>query len=320
LSQPTSYLPYGVEQTSTLNGQVKFGTYLRDGNSSTLGLDYADQRYYNPWYGRFNTPDPGGVKTANAADPGSWNRYAYTRGDPINNFDPTGTDPCSADGFLDAGCYDPCANDFDPSVDPYNSQCGGGSGPGYWSQAAIGAAIAAVAAQAAAEQQSAQQMTCSVSLWERPVSAAPGFDHTYLDVIDASGNFTVEGGPTGPGIFGYLVGTVAEVGIGQPLGNTNPGGPGNTEIGPAYTGPNACLDAQSIVADAENYNASGNWVKYNPVAGVGIGPIGIVLLGTLGYNSNSFASTLVNQVGLTNYFGFSGNISTPGWGLTVPGL
>jgi hypothetical protein len=36
-------------------------------------------------------------------------------------------------------------------VDPYNSQCGGGSGPGYWSQAAIGAAIAAVAAAAEME-------------------------------------------------------------------------------------------------------------------------------------------------------------------------
>jgi RHS repeat-associated protein len=97
LSQPTSYLPYGVDQTSTPNGQVKFGTYLRDGNSSTLGLDYADQRYYNPWYGRFNSPDP--FKGGNAADPSSWNKYAYTRGDPINSFDPTGTDPCSADGL-----------------------------------------------------------------------------------------------------------------------------------------------------------------------------------------------------------------------------
>ena len=89
-----SYLPYGVEQTSTPNGQTKFGTYLRDGNSSTLGADYADQRYYNPWYGRFNTPDP--MKGGNAADPASWNKYAYTRGDPVNRFDPSGLDDIPA--------------------------------------------------------------------------------------------------------------------------------------------------------------------------------------------------------------------------------
>src|SRR5581483_3887662 len=85
-----SYLPYGVEQTSTPNGQTKFGTYLRDGNSSTLGADYADQRYYNPWFGRFNTPDPGGIKTASPANPTSWNRYGYVNGDPVNFHDPTG--------------------------------------------------------------------------------------------------------------------------------------------------------------------------------------------------------------------------------------
>jgi RHS repeat-associated protein len=217
-----SYLPYGVEQTATPNNQTKFGTYLRDGNSSTLGLDYADQRYYNPWYGRFNTPDPGGVKTSNPADPGSWNRYAYTRGDPINNFDPTGTDPCSADGFLDAGCYDPCANDFDPSVDPYNSQCGGGSGPGYWGPAAIGAAIAAVAAAAAQEAAAAEAPAppqCSISLEERPVGGIAGkvgAQHTYLylqgpaDLLPSQGSETVEGGPDFIGLpIGYLMGFVS---------------------------------------------------------------------------------------------------------------
>src|SRR5581483_6510423 len=89
-AQPISYLPYGVEQTSTPNGQVKFGKYLRDANSSTLGADYADRRYYDPWFGRFNTPDPSGMSAADPANPISWNRYAYVNGDPVNGSDPSG--------------------------------------------------------------------------------------------------------------------------------------------------------------------------------------------------------------------------------------
>ncbi len=99
-AQPMSYLPYGVEQTSTPNGQIKFGTYVRDGNNGsggTLGADYADQRYYNPWFGRFNTPDPS--SGSNAADPASWNKYAYTRGDPVNRADPSGLADFSVTGY-----------------------------------------------------------------------------------------------------------------------------------------------------------------------------------------------------------------------------
>ena len=44
------------------------------------------------------TPDGG--KGARAGDPQSWNRYAYTRGDPVNRADPRGTDDCEADACL----------------------------------------------------------------------------------------------------------------------------------------------------------------------------------------------------------------------------
>ena len=52
---------------------------------------YAYQRYYNSGMGRFWSPDPGGIKTAVPSDPSSWNRYAYTEGDPVNFIDPDGT-------------------------------------------------------------------------------------------------------------------------------------------------------------------------------------------------------------------------------------
>jgi RHS repeat-associated protein len=126
-----TYLPYGTEQTPTADGRVKFGTYFRD--STSPAQDYADQRYYNPWYGRFNTPDPIGSKAAAPSNPSSWNMYAYTGGDPVNRNDPMGTydDGPSleapsgwdwgggggggCDPFWDAWCGDPCGNSFLPN-------------------------------------------------------------------------------------------------------------------------------------------------------------------------------------------------------------
>ena len=60
-------------------------TYFRDlpGGSQ----DYADQRYYNANYGRFWTPGPKGMGTADPKDPGSWNRYSYAYNDPLNDSD-----------------------------------------------------------------------------------------------------------------------------------------------------------------------------------------------------------------------------------------
>jgi RHS repeat-associated protein len=84
------FYPYGDEITSTSNDREKFATYTRD---SYTGLDYADQRYYASTYGRFNTPDPYMAAAKGANDPttpGSWNRYAYVQGDPINGHDSRG--------------------------------------------------------------------------------------------------------------------------------------------------------------------------------------------------------------------------------------
>jgi RHS repeat-associated protein len=79
------FYPYGVERPSaTANGTEKFTGYFRDAET---GLDYADQRYQSPGTGRFMTPDRMG---GNPADPGSWNKYAYVGGDPVNFIDPEG--------------------------------------------------------------------------------------------------------------------------------------------------------------------------------------------------------------------------------------
>jgi hypothetical protein len=47
-------------------------------------------RKYDPGNGRFSTPDPLGLGAVKMGDPGTWNRFAYVQGDPVNYVDPTG--------------------------------------------------------------------------------------------------------------------------------------------------------------------------------------------------------------------------------------
>jgi RHS repeat-associated protein len=85
------YFPYGQERPSaTTDGKEKFATYFRDAET---GLDYAKNRYEQPGMGRFITADRY-ANSAGAGDPGGWNRYAYTGGDPVNRTDPNGLAFC----------------------------------------------------------------------------------------------------------------------------------------------------------------------------------------------------------------------------------
>jgi RHS repeat-associated protein len=84
------FYPWGQEKTATYNGTEKFTGYFRDAET---GLDYAGQRYHSPGQGRFLTPDPYMAKAGGAndpANPGSWNKYAYVVGDPVNHIDRSG--------------------------------------------------------------------------------------------------------------------------------------------------------------------------------------------------------------------------------------
>ncbi len=100
------FYPYGVERPSaTQNDKEKFTGYFRD---ASTGLDYADQRYEQPGVGRFMSPDSAGKPRL--SNPGSWNRYAYAGGDPINNADPTGQDYFSvsvSSWYYGGDYYDP---------------------------------------------------------------------------------------------------------------------------------------------------------------------------------------------------------------------
>ncbi len=138
-----TYYPWG-EAKGTTNPQDtwSYATYWRD---SATGLDYANNRYYTNAYGRFMTPDPSS-SSGGPSNPQSWNRYAYTSGDPVNRHDPRGLwesnpncpfggddgddddgsgDDCG-DGGGGGGGGDPCAgaDGFTPSPSPY-CQVGG---------------------------------------------------------------------------------------------------------------------------------------------------------------------------------------------------
>jgi RHS repeat-associated protein len=64
----------------------KFTGQMRDAES---GFDYFNARYYDSRQGRFLSPDPGNAG-ANAADPTTWNGYAYAANNPLINVDPEG--------------------------------------------------------------------------------------------------------------------------------------------------------------------------------------------------------------------------------------
>jgi RHS repeat-associated protein len=89
-SQNGTYYPYGEEYTPTGQDGDKFATYFGD---AATNLQYAKNRYYSSAMGRFLTPDPYRA-SGGPADPGSWNRYAYVEGDPVNDYDEWGLDPC----------------------------------------------------------------------------------------------------------------------------------------------------------------------------------------------------------------------------------
>ena len=110
------YTPYGTERTSTADGREKWGTYIRDAGT---GNDYADQRYKGVGMAEFLSPDPGGIMTARPRNPGSWNRYMYVLGDPMNLNDPRGKIAC-----------DPGDDDADDDCDDSDSSDGGGGGGG----------------------------------------------------------------------------------------------------------------------------------------------------------------------------------------------
>lgn len=83
-----SAAPFGViSDGGVALGSQRFTSYDR---STTTGLDYAQNRFYDSLEGRFTQVDPIGMDAASATVPQSLNMFSYARNDPINNSDPDG--------------------------------------------------------------------------------------------------------------------------------------------------------------------------------------------------------------------------------------
>jgi RHS repeat-associated protein len=87
LSETCTNLPFGDSQSCTGTPDATEQHFTSKEHDTESGLDYFGARYYANVLGRFNSADPGPYI---AADPQTWNRYAYSRNDPTNYIDPSG--------------------------------------------------------------------------------------------------------------------------------------------------------------------------------------------------------------------------------------
>jgi len=122
------FYPYGDQISGIASDHEMFATYQRDGFT---GLDYADQRYYASSYGKFNTADQY-MASAGPSDPGSWNRYAYVGGDPVNFNDPRGRESCSVDAEGNVGCDGQSKCDLIPTPACVGGPGSNGQGDDTW--------------------------------------------------------------------------------------------------------------------------------------------------------------------------------------------
>jgi RHS repeat-associated protein len=86
---PYGKLLYEWSSPTNLNTK-KFTGYERD---AATNLDYAQARMYSSDWGRFISPDPGGLSVARLNSPKTLNQYSYVWGDPVNMNDPSGLSP-----------------------------------------------------------------------------------------------------------------------------------------------------------------------------------------------------------------------------------
>jgi hypothetical protein len=283
-----------------------------------------DQRFYASTYGRFNSADPY-AGSAGPQDPGSWNRYSYVAGDPVNRHDPHGLVFVGLSGGAGTICgdddeYGDPACPLDGALQSYCSSLVMAFGSAPVSDPTC-AAYNAIFVPVSAPTRPAQP-SCSISLDERPVPNVNGTpaDHTYLTVTNSSwGNngLLIEGGPTGNPVLSSLWGYDTQApgqGLGAGTANaSDPSLPSNVQIGSTYSGAAACGAVQYLMNQVNRYD-SGNLAAYNFLAAPGT------------YNSNSFIYTLLFDLNSPAYgsvlsaFGTTVPPWVPGWEKLVPGL
>ena len=85
------YEPYGKQTQPALANGPGYAGHVSD---AATGLDYMQQRYYDPGFGRFLSVDP---VTAYSNPVGAFNRYWYANNNPYRFTDPDGRKACGKD-------------------------------------------------------------------------------------------------------------------------------------------------------------------------------------------------------------------------------
>jgi hypothetical protein len=215
-------------------------------------------------------------------DPGSWNRYSYTRGDPANRYDPSGSYDCFASDGQE--CNGP-VNVYDPGE--YFPSGENGCPGGYYFSPSHGEWVPDSFGPGPTKPKPPPPPSCSLELEYAGVKSLRGtLNHAAVVVTDSFGyTFTMEGFPQS---------TI------PPWGNLVPtntaGNIGDTQWGPILTSSQDSTLCSQITAieTAENYYSN------HEVAYLGWGP-----------NSNSFAHWLLESGYVDQYF--SAPPRTPGW-------
>ena len=87
-----AHLPFGEDfAESGTQEKHHLTSYERDSESSS---DYAVNRQYSQSVGRFMRPDPF-RGSCDSSNPQNWDRYSYSRNEPVNRSDPSGLDDIS---------------------------------------------------------------------------------------------------------------------------------------------------------------------------------------------------------------------------------
>ena len=294
------FYPWGQEKPSaTTNGTEKFTGYYRD---SETGNDYAVNRYHQPGMGRFLTADPS-RRSMVPGNPGSWNRYAYVTGDPINGRDPTGMDSGLTEEYCNANPDDPdCqAGDYCEGFKTCEPGSAGGDGGGVCSSDTLGALAGAVeeCVDPAPPPPPPQQQPCydDVQMYTRTVQvfgscasiliSGSCATHQYLQITSLSDQLldTVEGinqAPTTPGGQNMLVGGIT-------VGGNGPDDNPSADTPFQQTLQITCATASNIVEDAADFYPV-PYVFYAGLWGTNTPP---------GANSNTFMNWLLNVTGLS---------------------
>jgi hypothetical protein len=240
-----------------------------------------------------NTPDPYQA-SGGPSSPGRWNRYSYTRGDPVNRCDPQGLEDIG-DGYDDDGSG---------TVIPDSLIADGCDNPTAIMTLIAGGAQSNIASDCPQyipyfidpELNVQASPSCTIEVFNRPIEAThgvnfPGAQHGYIEFIDASDDdYYAEGTKSGSILTAFA---------GPAAGQLPKDIPSDDHIDGTLSGSQVCGWLTTLESDAAKVNAAN--ISYH----------------WYGPNSSSVLRYMLNSLPITSWFSMPWMV---GYGSPLPGL